>query len=68
MLFRSSKLNKNCLVIELASKPGGIDVEAAKEIEIKIVMAQGLPGKVAPVTAAKAIKDTIYNIIEELEE
>jgi len=25
-----------------------------------------LPGKVAPVTAAQFIKDTIYNIIEEL--
>lgn len=63
-----SKLNKNCLVMEIASKPGGIDIEAAKEMEIKIVMAQGLPGKVAPITAARVIKDTIYNIIDELEE
>ena len=26
----------------------------------------GLPGKVAPVSAAGAIKDTVYNIIEEM--
>lgn len=63
-----SKLNKKCLIIEIASNPGGIDIEAAEESDIKVISAQGLPGKVAPITAARAIKDTIYNIIEELEE
>lgn len=64
-LLRS--IDSNCTVIDLASKPGGIDFEAAGEMGIKAVSALGLPGKVAPVTAAIVIKDTIYNIIEELD-
>ncbi len=64
-LLRS--IDSNCTVIDLASKPGGIDFEAAGEMGIKAISALGLPGKAAPVTAAMAIKDTIYNIIEELD-
>jgi len=59
-------LKKDCLVIDLASKPGGVDFNKAKEMGIKVIWALSLPGKVAPVTAAKFIKDTIYNIIDEL--
>jgi len=33
---------------------------------LKTIWALSLPGKVAPVTAAKFIKDTISNIIDEL--
>jgi len=62
-LLRS--IDSNCTVIDLASKPGGIDFEAAGEMGIKAISALGLPGKAAPVTAAMVIKDTIYNIIEE---
>lgn len=55
--------NKNTLIIELASKPGGIDLEKAEEYNLKVIKAQGLPGKVAPKTAAKYIKDTLENLI-----
>ncbi len=51
--------NKNTIIIELASKPGGIDTEKAKEYNIKVIEAQGLPGKVAPLTSAKYIKETL---------
>ncbi|MFZ5990047.1 MAG: dipicolinate synthase subunit DpsA [Bacillota bacterium] len=60
------KLKKDCLIIDLASKPGGVDFEKAKELGIKTIWALSLPGKVAPVTAAEFIKDTINNIIDEL--
>jgi len=59
-------VNKNCLLIDLASKPGGIDLNKAKDLGLKTFWALSLPGKVAPVTAAGFIKDTIYNILEEL--
>lgn len=59
-------LSKECLVIDLASKPGGIDFNKAREKGIKTIWALSLPGKVAPVTAASFIKDTVYNIIDEL--
>ncbi len=60
------KIRRDCLVIDLASKPGGIDFESAKNLGIKVIWALSLPGKVAPVTAAKFIKETIYNIVNEL--
>ena len=55
-----------CLVIDLASKPGGVDLEAAAQLGVKVVWALSLPGKVAPVTAGRSIKTTIYNILHEL--
>ncbi|HOJ10082.1 MAG TPA: dipicolinate synthase subunit DpsA [Clostridiales bacterium] len=60
------KVRKDCLIIDLASKPGGVDFDKAKMMDLKVNWALSLPGKVAPITAAKFIKDTIYNIIEEL--
>ncbi len=59
-------LNPECLIIDLASKPGGVDFDRAKELGLRAIWALSLPGKVAPVTAAQFIKDTVYNIIEEL--
>lgn len=59
-------VERSCIIIDLASKPGGVDLVTAEELGLKAVTALGLPGKVAPVTAAMVIKDTIYNIIEEL--
>ena len=58
-------LSKEALVIDLASKPGGVDFKAAEELGINTIHALGIPGKTAPITAAMIIKETIYNIIEE---
>jgi dipicolinate synthase subunit A len=60
------KIGKDCLVIDLASKPGGVDFEKAKILGLKVIWALSLPGKVAPVTAARFIKETVYNIVDEL--
>lgn len=60
------KLKKDCLLIELASKPGGIDLEATKRLGIRVVDGQSLPGKVAPETAAKIIFDTILNAYSDM--
>lgn len=64
---RLQKLKKDCLVIDLASYPGGVDYEVAKELGINFEWALGLPGKVAPVTAAEHIKKTLDNILKEEE-
>lgn len=58
-------LKPGALVIDLASKPGGVDMEAARQLGVKVIWALSLPGKVAPVTAGRAIRDTIYNILRE---
>lgn len=60
-----SQLKKGCLVIDLASKPGGVDFETAGRIGIKTIWALSLPGKVAPLTAGAIIKDTILNVLNE---
>ena len=59
-------LNQECLIIDLASNPGGVDRTAAKKLGIKTIWALSLPGKVAPLTSAEFIKDTMYNIFKEL--
>lgn len=64
---RLRELKPDCLVIDLASKPGGVDMEAARQLGVHVIWALSLPGKVAPITAGKAILNTIYNILRELE-
>lgn len=59
-------LKDDCLVIDLASKPGGVDMGAARKMGVKVIWALSLPGKVAPVSAGEIIKKTILNIINEL--
>ena len=63
---RLKKIKKDCLIIDLASVPGGIDKKSAIENEIKTIWALALPGKVAPITSAEYIKETIYNIFNEI--
>lgn len=55
--------NNNAIIIDLASSPGGVDFGKAKEYDIKTIKALGLPGKVAPLTAAKYIKETLEKIL-----
>ncbi len=58
-------LKPNCLVIDVASKPGGVDLDAAKKLGVPVIWALSLPGKVAPVTAGRAIQQTVYHILRE---
>lgn len=60
-------IDEDCVIIEMASKPFGIDQEESKKEGLTITWAPSLPGKVAPITAAHYIKDTIYNIIYEMD-
>ena len=61
------KTKRDALIVDLASKPGGVDFETARKMNIKVVWALSLPGKVAPDTAGEIIGTTIKNLIEELE-
>ncbi len=60
------KTKKDALIIDLASRPGGVDFDAAAELGVRVIWALSLPGKVAPVTSGTIIKDTIMNVISEL--
>ena len=59
-------LKGGALVVDLASRPGGVDMDAAATLGVRVVWALSLPGKVAPVTSGRYIKDTVYHIMEEL--
>ena len=51
-------------VIDLASKPGGVDPDAALRYNVKVITALSLPGKVAPVTAGRIIADCIHDAVK----
>ena len=55
---------KDCVFIELASEPYGIDGGVAAE-KRRYILAAGLPGKMMPEKASAAIRDTIYEILGE---
>ena len=59
-------LNRNTLIIDIASGKGGIDLNACKTHGIKAIHASGIPGKIAPRSAALYIMQTINNILQEL--
>lgn len=61
------KMRRDTLIIDLASKPGGVDYIRARECGIKAILALSLPGRVAPDTAGGYIADTVMNIIRETE-
>lgn len=63
---RMKYVKKDCLLIDLASNPGGIDKKSAKDKNLKLIWALALPGKVAPITTAEFLKDTIYNVLKEI--
>ncbi len=52
-------LSRGALYIELASPPYGVDIEAAKAVGVDVRLASGLPGKYAPVSAARIIADCV---------
>lgn len=64
---RLDALSADCLVLDLASAPGGTDFVYAKTIGLKALHALSLPGKTAPFSAGEAIKDTVLNICNSLE-
>ncbi len=58
-------LKKECLIIDVASAPFGVDFAFAKEIGLKALQCSSLPGKVAPKTAGEIIGNAIINTLNE---
>ena len=55
-------VKEDVLLVDLASKPGGIDFNAANMLNIKYVWALALPGKIAALSSAEFIKEYIYTL------
>ncbi|MFY9140990.1 MAG: dipicolinate synthase subunit DpsA [Thermacetogeniaceae bacterium] len=58
-----SLMNKNTLIIDLASSPGGTDFTAAKRMGIQAILAPSLPGLVAPKSGGKILAQVIPQLI-----
>jgi dipicolinate synthase subunit A len=58
-----NKLKKSTLIVELASGNSGVEMKVNSGI--RIISAQGLPGKLSPFTAGEIIFDAIKDILEE---
>ena len=59
-------VKKDVVIIDLSSNPGGVDRKVAREKGLKVIWALSLSGKVAPLTSAEYIKETIYHVLKEL--
>ncbi|MGI6097955.1 MAG: dipicolinate synthase subunit DpsA, partial [Dethiobacteria bacterium] len=58
-----AKAKKNCLLIDLASFPGGIDFLAAQQLGLKGKRLPGIPGKIAPKSAGRILGDVYPSLI-----
>ena len=56
-------LYKECIIIDLASAPGGVDMTAAEALGICSIWATALPGKCAPESAGIILGQTVHSII-----
>ena len=59
------KFRDDCVFLEVASKPYGIDITSAELQKRKVIIASSLPGKYVAKSAGFFIADTICNIVKE---
>lgn len=67
-VFNEEELNAlkdDVLVIDLASFPGGVDEHIAKNKNINLIIARGLPGKYSPKTAGLLVAKAVDKSLKE---
>lgn len=58
-----SALRSDCVLVELASSPGGINKAEAEKNGLRYIAAPGLPGRYSPKSAAELIFESVKEII-----
>lgn len=61
------EIPRGTLIVDLASRPGGVDIAVADRMKHNVIWALSLPGKVAPVTSGKIIADAVIDRLIEWE-
>ncbi len=61
---RLSRVRDDTLIIDLASKPGGISMDDARDMGKRVIWALSLPGKCAPVTSGHIIAETVLGLLK----
>ena len=67
MLLTEEKLGhakKGALILDLASPPYGVDLEAAERMGLKAWRESGVPGRYCPQSAAKALIKAVKTVID----
>lgn len=59
-----SLLSKETTIIDIASSPGGLDYNAAKELNLNAHLCLGIPGKTAPKASAEILAEAIIPILK----
>lgn len=57
------RIRKDTVIIDIAQAPGGIDYNYARKLNLKALYCPGLPGRVAPYSAAEILKASIIDIV-----
>lgn len=58
-------LNRDALIVDVASAPGGVNKPDAEKLGIRVISALGLPGKHFPKSAGEIITETVLKILKE---
>lgn len=58
-------LARGALILDLASRPGGTDFAAARELGLRAEHALSLPARCAPETAGALVAHTVEVILQE---
>ena len=61
-----ARLPRECLVVDIASEPGGTDFQAAQRLGLRAIHALALPGRVAPVTAGRLLASVVPELLAGL--
>lgn len=65
VVSRLCAFKKSCVLLELASSPGGIDSSEALSTGLKLLTLGALPGRYAPRSAAEAVFRAVTEILKE---
>lgn len=57
-------LKEDCLLIDLASFPGGVDKMFARALGVRLIEARGLPAEFSPETAGEVVSKAIVSMIK----
>lgn len=57
------KLNRNCVLFDIASAPGGFDSDVCQGLALRVIKCPGIPGKTAPLSSGIAQAESIFDFL-----
>jgi dipicolinate synthase subunit A len=69
LILKGEKLQhirKDAFVIDLASLPGGVDLDAANELGLNVLHYLGVPAKTAAITAGQYLYESVKRALDKI--